>query len=132
MDRLHRAEPDLGPTVGDELEEDRPRLVAAQDAERVDRRGEQGNGRLRASGDSAGARTLVVQVEAELGRERIAQRLERPCLWCRQTLGVAIDVDARRVLALEEFGAIRIQHRNVHQRTLSQDAFRLLFAGIMQ
>src|SRR5689334_17670870 len=63
-----------------------------------------------------GARALVVQVEAGRGPDAVAQRLERARLRRRQAARVAVHVDARGVLALEQLRAVGVEHRHHHHR----------------
>jgi len=50
----------------------------------------------------------------------------------REAAPIAIDVDALGVETLYRFGAVRVEHRDVHQRAAGEDVCRLSVARILQ
>jgi hypothetical protein len=63
-----------------------------------------------------------VKVEPEVGLEPVVQSLQRPPLGRREAPRIAIHVHAERVLPLEEFGAVGVEHRDQRQRDGVQQA----------
>src|SRR5690606_1116940 len=62
-----------------------------------------------------GAYALVVQVEAEVRLNTLAQRMQRLCLGGDESTRVAVYVDALRIAALEARGAVGVHDRQEMQ-----------------
>src|ERR1700733_851000 len=81
-------------------------------------------GRLRRVSDAC-PRVLIVEVESELRLDGLNRFAKRSSFRCRESTGVAVDIDALSVVALDGLGAVRIEHRNEVKRAVRKKVFGL-------